>query len=169
MRSGVCHLIFSISTAKVQLNEKERLKQFETLMENFKHPNIEIQIEATTAFKAFCLAYLNDNVQSDQKIIDKIHSMLKTSMVDENIAITRGCNMAFGVLSHGVIRALQDDLFNTIAKNCIFEGKESDDAETRRQAVKAFISVIKSVGVQNIPQEKIQSAIESFYQGLNDY
>lgn len=47
MRTGVCHLIYSISTAKIQLTEDERLKLFDTLQDNFKHPNIEIQEEAS--------------------------------------------------------------------------------------------------------------------------
>jgi hypothetical protein len=42
MRVGVCHLIYSMSLAKIAFNENERLVMFKTLQENFKHPNIEI-------------------------------------------------------------------------------------------------------------------------------
>lgn len=95
--------------------------------------------------------------------------MFKTSMVDENIAITRGYNMAFGVLSLGVIKALLNDLMLTLMMNCIAKGKESDDADTRKQAVKALISVIKTFGINNIPQDKIEQTLGTFYKALNDY
>lgn len=42
MRAGVCHLIFSLSKAKIPLTEAERIYLFKTMQENFKHPNIEI-------------------------------------------------------------------------------------------------------------------------------
>lgn len=42
MRAGVCHLIFSLSLAKMPLTQQERHYYFRTLQENFKHPNVEI-------------------------------------------------------------------------------------------------------------------------------
>jgi len=42
MRSGVCHLIFSMSCAKIQLDNETKLAFFKTMIENFKHPNQEI-------------------------------------------------------------------------------------------------------------------------------
>ena len=71
MRAGVCHLIFSLSLARVPLSEQERLYLFKTLLENFKHPNIEIQEEATKAFKAFCQTYLSPENPQDILNTDK--------------------------------------------------------------------------------------------------
>jgi hypothetical protein len=71
MRAGVCHLIFSLSLARVPLSESERLYFFKTLHENFKHPNIEIQEEATKAFKAFCSTYFSHENSSDILNTDK--------------------------------------------------------------------------------------------------
>ena len=65
MRAGVCHLIFSLSLAKMPLTQQERHYYFRTLQENFKHPNVEIQEEATKAFKAFCQTYLSPENASD--------------------------------------------------------------------------------------------------------
>jgi hypothetical protein len=42
-----------MALAKVPLEEKERHNLYKTMLENFKHPNIEIQEEATKAFHAF--------------------------------------------------------------------------------------------------------------------
>jgi len=58
--------------------------------------------------------------------------MLEPSMNDENIALTKGYNMAFGALSTRLLIEMNVDLIDTLLKNCIPKGKESDDAETRR-------------------------------------
>jgi hypothetical protein len=50
--------------------------------------------------------------------------MLKTSMVDENIAITRGYNMAFGELSYTLINKLGKEIFITLLHNCVSKGKD---------------------------------------------
>jgi hypothetical protein len=55
MRGGVCHLIKAMAIAKLQIsNNSDREYLFEQLLENFKHPNSEIQEEATRAFEYFC-------------------------------------------------------------------------------------------------------------------
>ena len=64
--------------------------------------------------------------------------MLKPSYVDENVALTRGYNMAFGVMSKKLLELLSPDIFDTLIKNCVPKGKESDDAETRKFAVKSL-------------------------------
>lgn len=44
MRGGVCHLIKAMSIAKLQFSNPSDLKYFfDQLVENFKHPNSEIQ------------------------------------------------------------------------------------------------------------------------------
>jgi len=96
MRGGVCHLIKAMSIAKLTL-DSDLSYLFEQLLENFKHPNSEIQEEATRAFEAFCATYLSGEL--DPKILGEIRKMLKPSSVDENVALTRGYNMAFGVMS----------------------------------------------------------------------
>lgn len=39
MRSGVCHLIHSLSQAKIDFNEAELRELFSTLKDNLRHPN----------------------------------------------------------------------------------------------------------------------------------
>lgn len=60
MRGGVCHLVRAMAISNVKIsNEEDRLYLFEQLLENFKHPNPEIQEEATRAFESFCGTYLS--------------------------------------------------------------------------------------------------------------
>ena len=60
MRAGVCHLIFSISTANIKLDSGLLLSFFQTMIENFKHPNQDIQDEAARAFEIFCQTYFTE-------------------------------------------------------------------------------------------------------------
>lgn len=69
--------------------------------------------------------------------------MFKPSSVDENVALTRGYNMSLGVLSSPLYSLLTPDLYDTLIKNSIPKGKESDDADTRKQAVKSLIQSIQ--------------------------
>lgn len=151
MRQGVCHLIYSMAVAKVPLSQKERHFYFKTMLENFKHPNIEIQEEATKAYKAFCRTYLDQNPEdiqtSDKQILLDIKGMFRPSSVDENVALTRGYNMSFGVLSPKLYTMLTPEIFDTLIKNAVQQGKESDDADTRKQAVKSLIQSVETVGV----------------------
>lgn len=60
MRGGVSHLIRAMAIANLSFSsEKELFYLFEQLLENFKHPNPEIQEEASRAFEAFCQTYLS--------------------------------------------------------------------------------------------------------------
>lgn len=95
--------------------------------------------------------------------------MLDSSLIDENVALTRGYNMAFGVLSKKVFELLNPSVFETLLKNSVPKGKESDDAETRRFAMRSLIQGIKTWGLHNVPIEILRESIETFYKGLNDY
>jgi len=64
MRNGVCHLIHSLSQAKVEFNEAELRQFFATLKENLRHANQLIQEEATNAFKSYCLTYFSSSEDS---------------------------------------------------------------------------------------------------------
>ena len=96
MRGGVCHLIFSMSCAKIQLNNEMKLAFFKTMIENFKHPNQEIQDEAVRAFRLFCSTYFTEatiavegqmasgEITDDciKAILEDVRSMFKQSLTD---------------------------------------------------------------------------------------
>jgi len=151
MRAGVSHLIYSLSLAKVELSSEEQLYFVKVLQENFKHPTLEIQEEATKAFRAFQEAYLATPDQlaspTGTEILKIVAAMFKPSMQDENIAITRGYNMAFGVLSKGFAEELGLELVEVICKNCVPKGNNADEAETRKFAVRSLIALIKRKGL----------------------
>ena len=90
-------------------------------------------------------------------------------MVDENIAITRGFNMAFGVLSAPIIKHFGNELFTTLMQNSIPKGKESDDAETRKAAICSLTQIIEKIGIANIDSKILFDVNETFYKALEDY
>ena len=77
--------------------------------------------------------------------------------------------MALGSLSGKLYRELNVELIETLLKNCLPKGKESDDAETRRQAIKSLINVVKALGIDKIDREQLCDIIETFYKALDDY
>ena len=65
--------------------------------------------------------------------------MFKPSHNDENTALTRGYNLAFGVMSRKLYHILSPEIFEILLKNSLPRGKETDDAETRKFAVRSLV------------------------------
>lgn len=81
--------------------------------------------------------------------------------------------MALGVLSKSL---LQNDslgvsrvLVETLVSNCVPKGKESDDAETRKQAVKSLGQVVTSIGLHKVPKSHVDQIFNTLYRALCDY
>jgi len=89
--------------------------------------------------------------------------------MDDSISVTKGYNMALGSLSGKLYLELNVELIDTLLKNCLPKGRESDDAETRRQAVKSLINVVKAIGIANIDRDQLCDICETFYKALEDY
>ncbi len=82
MRIGVCHLLYSMAIAQIPFNEKDLSLHFKALSENFKHPNILIQEEATKALRAMSTTYLNSENIKGHPVYKEINKMLKPSSDD---------------------------------------------------------------------------------------
>ena len=82
------------------------IELFGTLKDNLKHANIDIQQEATNAVKAFFANYFktSTDLKPDSPFVCEIVSLFKPSSTDDNIAVTRGLNMALGVLSDQLLK-----------------------------------------------------------------
>lgn len=76
--------------------------------------------------------------------------MVKPSQFDDNVALTRGYNMAFGVMSRKLYQLIGDDVFDALLKNAVPKGKESDDAETRKFATRSLYQAVKTCGPHNL-------------------
>ena len=144
VRGAVCHLIHCLCMAGVKYNENELQRMFQTLIENLKHPNVEIQTEAANALESFCKNYFKDtaNLTKNSPFVIEIMNIYKGSKSDVNSCVSRGLNMALGVLSDNLLKnenlGIGKMLIETLLQNCLQKGQESDDAETRKQAVKSL-------------------------------
>ena len=148
VRAAVCHLINCLCQAEIKFSEHQMIELFSTLKENLKHPSIYIQQEATNAIQSFFTSQFKDEsaLQSNSPFVREIVSLFKPSSNDDNISVTRGLNMALGVISDQLLRnkslGIASELIATLTSNCLPKGKESDDAETRKQAIKSVGQVI---------------------------
>lgn len=74
--------------------------------------------------------------------------------MNENRNETKGYNMAFGSLSKSILEKLNVELIDTLIGNCVAsETKLTNDAETRRQAVKSLISVVERLGMKAMDRQ----------------
>lgn len=64
---------------------------------------------------------------------------------------------------------LNKELIDTLLANCIPKGKENDDAETRREAIKSLVSVVNTLGISHIDKAQLSAIVEVFYKALDDY
>lgn len=67
--------------------------------------------------------------------------------------------MALGVISDQLLKnkslGITSELITTLTSNCLPKGKESDDAETRKQAIKSVGQVIQSIGLEGIEPKSL--------------
>ena len=49
------------------------------------------------------------------------------------------------------------------------KGKENDDAETRREAIKSLVSVVRTFGIANTDRTQLIAIVEVLYKALDDY
>jgi hypothetical protein len=80
-------------------------------------------------------------------------------MHDENIAVTRGYNMGFGMLSKPILQELinkgptpksTEGVFATVMKNCVPKNSSNDDAEARKYAVISLTRMVETYGIDDL-------------------
>jgi hypothetical protein len=90
-------------------------------------------------------------------------------MNDMNIAITRGYNMAFGVMTQALLLFFGKRVIETVLANCVPKNRESDDAESRRQSIRSLIQIVEAITIERISHEERAAILETFYKGFEDY
>jgi hypothetical protein len=161
--------------AGITYSEKELQDIFQTLKENFKHPNEKIQEEAALALQSYCKNYFSEpgKLSKDSFLVREIIAIASPTTLESNITVTRGLNMALGVLSDSLLKdpalGLSKYLLDALMLNCLPKGKESDDAENRKQAVKSLTKVVISLGITNVNKHMLKEVFETLYKAIQDY
>lgn len=132
------------------------------------HPNEDIQQAASRALKALLTNYfpVSSNGPSERlqkRVVDKYISLVET---EDNPAATRGFTLALGALPSKLL-APNEQVLNSVLR-CLCNSSMSDslvgaegDAETRRNAITALVSVCETVGMccsANSPRIDINSS-----------
>ncbi|KAK7343369.1 hypothetical protein VNO77_12045 [Canavalia gladiata] len=143
MRAAVSRFIECISISKVALPEKIKRSLLDTLNENLRHPNSQIQNAAVKGLKHFIRAYLH---ASDNKGTSDVTAKYLSMLTDPNVAVRRGSALAIGVLP---FKLLASQWRNVLLKLCgcctIEENPEDRDAEARVNAVKGLTLVCETL------------------------
>uniref|UniRef100_A0A2N9FXF6 Tubulin-folding cofactor D C-terminal domain-containing protein n=1 Tax=Fagus sylvatica TaxID=28930 RepID=A0A2N9FXF6_FAGSY len=143
MRSAVSRFIECISLSHLSLSEKIKRSLLDTLNENVRHPNSQIQNAAVNALKHFVEAYL---VAADTGGTGDITSKYLQMLTDPNVAIRRGSAVALGVLPYEfLVNRWRDVLLKLCSASAIEDNPEDRDAEARVHAVKGLISVCETL------------------------
>ena len=90
-------------------------------------------------------------------------------MKDINISVTRGYNMVFGVLTKKLYMTLYSDIIDVLIANCVPKGNDSDEAESRKQAIRSLVSAVETIGIQNLEEVHRVKILETIYKGFEDY
>ncbi|XP_050236631.1 tubulin-folding cofactor D [Mercurialis annua] len=143
MRSAVSRFIECISLSHLALTEKIKRSLLDTLNDNMRHPNSQIQNAAVKALKHFVQAYvISGNDGSGSAITSKYLEQL----TDQNVAIRRGSALALGVLPYECLTFHWKDVLLKLCSSCLIEDNPEDrDVEARVNAVKGLISVCKTL------------------------
>lgn len=178
MRSAVSRFIECISISHLSLTGKIKRSLLDTLNENLRHPNSQIQNAAINALKHFVRAYL---VGTDTGGTGDIMSKYLQMLTDPNVAIRRGSALALGVLPYDLLANRWRDVLLKLCSSCAIEDNPEDrDAEARVNAVKGLISVcemLTQAGEDSNTQSRDMSlflmlkneVIMSLFKALDDY
>ncbi|KAJ6832004.1 tubulin-folding cofactor D [Iris pallida] len=176
MRSAVSRFIECLSLSKITLQEKNKKCLLDTLNENLKHPNSQIQCAAVDALEHFVRAYL---VPSD-KVAHDITSKYLEFLDDPNVAARRGASLALGILPYTFLAVRWTFILKKLCSSCLIQDKPDDpDAEARVNAVRGLVSVCETLTGGSDSHNSLdngsifllikEEVIETLFKALDDY
>ncbi|KAK1358990.1 hypothetical protein POM88_043464 [Heracleum sosnowskyi] len=121
MRSAVSRFIECVSLSNISLPEKIKHSLLDTLNENMRHPNSQIQNVAVEAFKHFVLAYLVEEKPEDRDAEARVNAVKGLVSACETLCATKECSqllpeedivslyhMIMNEVMHSLLEALED-------------------------------------------------------------
>ncbi|KAK9056251.1 hypothetical protein SSX86_027347 [Deinandra increscens subsp. villosa] len=143
MRAAVSRFIECISIVNITLTEKIKRSLLDTISENLRHPNSQIQNAANEAFKQFVPTYF---AKMDEKGTFDITLKYLEQLNDANVAVRRGSALALGVLPFEFLASRWKMVLQKLCKSCVIEENPEDrDAEARVNAVKGLVLVCETL------------------------
>ncbi|EPS73351.1 hypothetical protein M569_01400, partial [Genlisea aurea] len=176
MRFAVSRFIECISRAEVTLSEEIAGNLLETLDENLKNPNLQIQNAAVEAYKHFVRAYIGLIGSTFTKDIVSRHM---EQLTDSKVAARRGSALAIGVLPYEFLANGWKPVLTKLCNSCQIEDNPYErDAESRVNAVRGLVSVCETLSVSKESSEEDglelyhfirDDVMYSLFKALDDY
>ncbi|XP_078448092.1 ARM repeat superfamily protein [Wolffia australiana] len=143
MRAAVSRYIECMSLAGISLPQKIKGTLLETLNENLRHPNPQIQSSAVSALKHFVAVYLLKSDSDDfAAVMHKHISLLK----DSNVAARRGSALALGVMPPEFLTRSWEVVIRKLCDACeIQDDPEDRDVESRVNSVRSLVKVCETL------------------------
>jgi hypothetical protein len=168
MRKAVNNLIRLICESGMEVPAHKQLHYLEVLVDNLKHTNSDIQIEACQSLKLLGNLF-------DSKIfadVTKIYlEMLRLAVYDESIYVTKGFTLAIPHFNINLIRQNYKEVLNTLYTNAKIKTTSNNDYETRRSAVESLVTIATKLLDHDdltIPQE-LDKIMTYLIDSLEDY
>ena len=100
-----------------------------------------------------------------------VEKLLASAATDPIVAVTRGYTRALGLLSPYLQKKFLAKIVDKLAENCKIKSKDSDDADTRKYAVKSIENLVRSIGIQDesITQEIWDKIFDLCLLTMKDY
>jgi len=157
MRMGVNNFIRLICEADLDLNDKIILNFFDFIIDNLKHPNVDIQKDACNAFKLLMakVEFFMKNINCDNKVIldklqeemeKRIKDIIKNSVSDESIYIKRGYSMSFSAFSDNYTFANLEEILSNLFNNSIYIAMKKNEVALEE---KNSISSQNNININN--------------------
>lgn len=181
MRSSVSRLVECTSISHIPLSPKIQKILLDTLNENLRHPNAQIQACAVEALKQFVHTYL---ITADALLVkERTSKYLQLLRSDPNVAVKRGSALALSVLPYEVLIPDWRIILKTLSAACLVpENPDDRDAETRVNAVRGLATVCETLtgaGIDSTPSvpasEEFQldvirnDVMDCLFKALEDY
>ncbi|XP_022155729.1 tubulin-folding cofactor D [Momordica charantia] len=176
MRAAVSRFIECISSSHLPLLEKTKRALLDTLNENLRHPNSQIQNAAVKSLKPFVPAYL---AAADAGKSGNITAKYLEQLSDPNVAVRRGSALALSILPYEFLANRWKDVLLKLCCSCAIEDNPDDrDAEARVNAVRGLVSVCETLvqgrecsNEDDIPLLQLikDEVMASLFKALDDY
>ncbi|XP_068650366.1 tubulin-folding cofactor D-like [Aristolochia californica] len=165
MRSSVSRLIECTAIAHIPLPIKIKKSLFDTLTENLRHPNAQIQVSAVEALKHFVPSSLSATNRTGHDIIHKYLELLG----DPNVAARRGAALALGVLPSDFLENKWEEVMKRLCNSCLIPDDPNDqDAEARVNAIQGLVSVCETLAGASVNFHDINIDAKSLYQRIKN-
>ena len=145
MRVGVCRIMHAMSVCGFELTDKIILRLQDSLDENIKHANEEVQAAAVDAFAAFAACYYKSESSNMLARVEKYIGLLRTEKI---FSVTRGVASALGELPISLLISTLPKVIEGLVNATVIQEKPDDrDAETRRNALLALGRICATVAL----------------------